>query len=474
MAAARPSIRRDLLVRLLLMLLLVVLLSGALAYGLARYFSHAVFDQWLHDSAISLANRVSWKHGSASVDLPEGARQILEWDEVDLVYYEVISARGERLLGNAFLPAPPFAADAGPVYYNTLVGGAQVRVLAIAREVPDGDPVTVKVAETQRKRELVASQVLSISVSLSLVLAAVCAVLLWYATGRGMSSIEAVVRDVRRTHAAMPLSQIPVDDNLPVEVLPFVHEINGLIENLSSANLLNQRFVADAAHQLRTPVASLQVRLESALRESDPALHRRALEDALRLLVRLGRSVHQLLTLAKADESNASMISGRPIDLDLIAREEVERRLDEALAAGIDLGYEGPGTRVPVHGIDDLVREAVANTLDNALRYSGPGARVTVGIVASTPEIYVEDDGPGVAPADRTKVMERFYRLPRASGEGCGLGLAIVKEIVQRHGGSLLLEDSPAGQGLRVRLLFPIALPPAPTTRTTRRAETQA
>ena len=455
MATANRSIRRALLARLMAPLLLLVILGGACAYALAHYFSESVLDHWLYDSAISLANRVKWEDGRASVDLPEGAREILEWDVVDRVFYEVISGHGDRLIGNAFLPALP-SADAtsgGPVYYEGRVGGAAVRVLAVALKVPAGNPVIVKVAETKLKRNALARQVLWISVALSILLVGVSAAVIWYGIGAGMASMENAVREARSMHAAAPLSPIPLDGTLPQEVFPLVQEINDLIETLSAAHRLNQRFIADAAHQLRTPLATLRVQLELALREQDAMRHAAAIDDAVHALTRMGHTLHQLLTLARAD-SNESGVAQVLVDIDLIAREEVERRIDDALAAGVDLGYAGAGEPVWIRGQEELLREAVANLLDNALRYGAGGRHVTVGVSAVSPEIYVEDTGPGIPESERDKVRERFYRIPGTRGEGCGLGLSIVEEIVRRHAGALVLENRASGRGLRARFIF--------------------
>ncbi|MEN3352303.1 MAG: hypothetical protein V7640_461 [Betaproteobacteria bacterium] len=455
MAAAGHSIRRALLARLMGPLVLIMIFGGACAYGLAQYFSQTVLDQWLYDSAISLANRVKWDTGRASVDLPEGAREILEWDVVDRIFYEVLSDRGERLIGNAALPAPPVMPDSNrPVYYEGSVNDALVRVLAVGVRVSGHDPVLVKVAETRLKRNALASQVLWISVALSLVLALISAAVIWYGIGSGMASMENAVRRVRSVHAAAPLSPIAIDSNFPREVFPLVQEINDLIENLSAAHRLNQRFVADAAHQLRTPLASLRVQLELALREQDAIRHQTAINDAVHALTRMGHTLHQLLTLAKADRNESGLVPEARIDIDLIAREEVERRIDDALAAGVDLGYAGAGKPVWIHGQEELLREAVSNLLDNALRYGATGRHVTVGVCAASPEIYVEDSGPGIPESEREKVRERFYRIPGTVGDGCGLGLSIVEEIVRRHSASLVLENRCSGSGLRARFIF--------------------
>jgi two-component system sensor histidine kinase TctE len=456
MTAASRSIRRELLARLMAPLLLLVILGGAAAYALAHYFSQSVLDRWLYDSAISLANRVKWEDGRASVDLPEGAREILEWDVVDRVFYEVISGSGERLMGNAFLPAPasPPSVASGPVYYEGRVGGAPVRVLAVALKVPVGNPVIVKVAETTLKRDALAAQVLWISVALSILLAGVSAAVIWYGIGTGMASMERAVRDVRSVHAAAPLSPIAIDRTLPGEVFPLVQEINDLIETLSAAHRLNQRFIADAAHQLRTPLATLRVQLELALREQDAERHETAINDAVHALTRMGHTLHQLLTLAKADRNESGIASQARVDIDLIAREEVEHRIDDALAAGVDLGYAGAGEPVWIYGQEELLREAVSNLLDNALRYGAAGRHITVGVSAASPEIYVEDTGPGIPEGEREKVRQRFYRIPGTQGDGCGLGLSIVEEIVRRHDGALVLENRADGTGLRARFIF--------------------
>ncbi len=469
--AGTHSIRRALLLRLMGPLLVLTLLAGASAYGLARHFAEAVLDQWLYDSAISLASRVKWENGRASADLSDSARAIIELDVVDRVFYEVHAADGRRILGNVFMPDPsnfPRSSE-NNIFYESTINGTPVRVVALSIARPGVETVIVKVAETLRKRLTLARQVLLISVALSLVLAAMCAMLAWYGVGQGMASVQKAVREIRTLHASAPLEPIPTLGDLPLEVMPLVEEINNLILDLSSAHRLNQRFIADAAHQLRTPLATLRVQLELALREQDPERHARAINDAIEVLSRMGRVLHQLLTLARADEGYPEKNARPLVDIDRMAREEIEQRLDDAVAAGTDLGYDGPEQAVHVEGEEALLREALANLLDNALRYGRPGGQITVGVKAGPPaEIHVEDNGPGIPATERDKVRDRFYRMPASPGDGCGLGLAIVEEIARRHGVTLLLEDAEAAageehngqnghKGLRARLVFPAA-----------------
>lgn len=454
---ARPSIRGTLLRRLMLPVLLVVLVSGASAYGLARHFSRTVLDQWLYDSAIALAHRVKWQDGRYLVDLPPGAREIFEWDMVDRIYYEVLSESGERLIGNSTVPHPDaeLPASSQPAFFNGQVAGVPVRILLVRRDLQEGHAVLVKVAETRHKRAAIYREVLWISLTLSLGLTVLSALIIWYGIGSGLASAEKAIRWVRNAHAAAPLTAVSPQTDPPREVMPLVQAINDLISDLSAAHRLNQRFISDAAHQLRTPLSTLRVQLEVALREPDPVRHKAALDDAVGALSRMGRTVQQLLALAKADQNEHLPDTASGVDLDLLAREEVERRIDDALDMGIDLGYSGRPEPVRVQGSRELLREAIANLLDNALLYGGRGRHVTVGVLGSPPQVYVEDRGPGIPVEERDKTRQRFYRVPGTAGDGAGLGLAIVDEIARRHRGMLVLADGAGGTGLRASLVFP-------------------
>lgn len=469
-ATSRHSLRWALVLRLVGPVLLLTLLAGVSAYAIARHFADDVLDQWLHDSAISLANRVHWSERDVSVDLPEGVRQMLEWDLVDRVFYEVVSAKGDRIAGNVHLPPPPrrLTRVNDEIFYDGHVHGTRVRVLALVLSPGDDRAVVVKVAETQQKRSSLAWQLLLISVAVSLLFALISAALIWAGIGRGIASMEGAVRELRVRDAAR-LVPIPVPDTTPVELIPLVEQINRLIDELSASHRVTERFVVNAAHQLRTPVATLRVALETARRERDPQSRSEAIDDAVKVVVNMGRMLHQLLTLARTDEKGAHSGSEARADIDRIAREEVERRVDDALVLDVDLGYEGPGAPVLVAADSGLIREALANLLDNALVHGASGGHVTVGVREGVePELYVEDRGAGIPAAERDRIGDRFYRVPGTSAPGSGLGLSIVNEIARIHRGRLVLEGGAHGIGLRARLILagvvdtPIARAPTP------------
>ena len=454
MATAPHSIRRAILLRLALPLALLALAAGALAFVTARHFSAAVLDQWLYDAAASIAGRVEWRDGEPRIDgtLRGGA----DADPVDRVFYEVLTTGGQRIGGNATLPAPPRRPVAGgtrQLYFGEL-DGQPVRALAVAFR-RDDRAVIVRVAETVQRRTTLARQLLWIGLSLAFVLAGGSAAIVWYGIGRGIASLDVAMRRAREPGTRSGLEPLPLSPDTPVEVQPLVAQINALIEELAGAHRVNERFIVNAAHQLRTPVATLRVQLEAASREADARRRAEHVRDAVDVVSHMSRVLHQLLTLAKADETASDRATRHaPIDLDRIAREEVERRLDEAVALGVDLGYEGSDAPVVVHASEDLVREALANLLDNALRYGGAGGSVTVGVDAGAPALFVEDRGPGIPVEERARVVDRFYRLPGTPGGGCGLGLAIVQEIARLSDATLLLEDGSGGIGLRATLRF--------------------
>ena len=251
-----------------------------------------------------------------------------------------------------------------------------------------------------------------------------------------------------------PLAPLEPAQEAPRELWPAVEAYNALLQRLDAMQAAQRRFVSNAAHQLRTPLAAMQVELESSLRQQDPQAQQLALSGTLAGLARLQHLVNQLLMLSRSEDPQGSALPLQPLDLAALARGVVERYADRALAAGVDLGYDGPDDGVQVQGDPQLLREALGNLLDNALRYGAVPGVITLGLQrdAEGVQVWVDDDGTGIAEAERARVTERFYRAS-SEGDGCGLGLAIVAEIAQRHGATLMIDTAPIG-GARVGLRF--------------------
>jgi len=315
--------------------------------------------------------------------------------------------------------------------------------------------MVVKVAESVQRRTTLARQLLWLALGVSVLLAAAAGAVIWYGIGRGIAATGAALRKARRADTGAPATALQLTPDMPVEVVPLVAQINALVEQLADAHRANERFIINAAHQLRTPVATLRVQLEAASRIQEGRRRLEHITDAVQVVSHMSRVLHQLLTLAQADESAMQPIRSEALDLVRLARDEVAARIDDAVALGVDLGYEGPNEPVPVCGNIGLVREALANLVDNALRYGAAGGIVTVGVdAAPVPTLYVEDRGPGIPEDERRRVLDRFYRMPGTPGEGCGLGLSIVAEIARSSGAAFELEAGNAGMGLRASLRF--------------------
>jgi two-component system sensor histidine kinase TctE len=450
------SIRRRLLVRLLVPLGLLMLLGAMGTFALARYIGTTVFDRWLYDSAMTLAEQVEHK-GGAKFRLPETAVEMFEWDRDDHMFYSVATRSGHHLFGNAPLPDLPTSSQAGkPRYYDGVIAGENIRIVTVL--VPDPsvpeNPIVIRVAETKTKRRLLVAQILAIGIPLQLLLLTLVFAAIWYAVRSSLRKLDRVAAHVARFEPDR-LSVIDDVEQMPSELRPMLNAVNALIVKLSDAQEAERRFITNAAHQLRTPLATLQLQTELALRDADPA-HGEALSTQLRALNRLRHVVHQLLTLARSEPSAASSRVMAPTDLAVLARGALENWIDIANERDVDLGYEGPEQGIVVPGEPHLLNELIGNLVDNAIRYGGTGGRVTLSVTASPVILAVEDDGPGVPPSERPLVVERFYRgaMTSVTESGCGLGLAIACEIAARHNAELILLDKAHGQGARVEVRF--------------------
>lgn len=449
------SLRRRLLARLWIPLTGVLLAGALLAFVIAFHFGNVVHDRWLLDSAMTLATQLRANMGRVSLELPPSAVEMFEWDAVDRIYEEVRYSSGRVLFGNAAFPASPDnLAPNEPRYYDAEMGGNPVRVVAIAVASPVDatKTITIQVAETKKKREALVWEIILLLVPLQIGILVVAAAFIWFAVTSSLSSLDEIAT---RLSGYEPDGLLPVRDvqRVPSEVKPLIFAINGLINRMSEARGAQQRFVANAAHQLRTPLAALQVQTERALRETNPERHGEALMHVLKAVTRMRHLTQQLLTLTRSDPSAASMLVMADIDLAQLARDELERWADAADQRNIDLGYDGPEGGAAVRGEQQLLRELIGNLVDNAIRYGRAGGEVTLGVRPNPTMIFVQDDGPGIAAAERERVLDPFYRSPQSGGDGCGLGLTIAREIAARHGARLQVMDRDP-EGTRIEVVF--------------------
>ena len=454
---APRSLRSLLLRRLLGPMLAVTVAGGMLTYVLALKFADDTYDEALLDTAHSLALEVEVDRRGTRLDLPRPALNMLEWDIADRIYFRVDSEREGLIAGHKSLQPAVLEGAEDQAFRDSTVGGQKVRSVTIA--VPGSVPlVRVTVAETLHKRNRLADEVLITVVLPQLLLIGLAVYLIRSGIRRGLSPINELEQAVHE-RTSSDLAPLP-ESGVPEELRPFTEAINALLARLGKAIDSQNQFIANAAHQMRTPLAALQVQLERTVREPDLRAHGESLRQALASLERTTRLVNQLLLLARAESDNEAHTRFGLVDLRQIAFDSGAAWVPKALAQGADLGFDDPEQAVSLHGDPLLLAEVVNNLIDNALRYAGPGPRITLRVEPETvehgPALAVEDDGPGIPAEARERIFERFYRPPGSPGGGSGLVLASVREIALLHGAKVALQQSEQG-GLMVRLAFPHA-----------------
>jgi two-component system sensor histidine kinase TctE len=451
------SLHAGLLLRLGVVLVLLLALDGVASYFTALHFANLVYDRWLIDSTRSLAQAVRSEHGLIEFDLPRVALKVFQFDEVDKTYFKVSSGRQGFIAGDRDLP------DSGPIPVGGLrlsfatTHGQRVRLVS-TRIAPGqaGDAVTVSVAESLLKRSTLTREILVGMAAPQIGLLGIALLLVWIGVFRGLKPLTDLAAQIE-SRDQNNLSPVP-QSGLPRETRVLVARINALLARLGNAMRAQKRFVADAAHQLRTPLAAVLLHAERAERAPDTASEREALRALHRSVKRTARVSQQLLALARTDPEAISAIELKSVDLGSLARRVGEEWIPRALEREIDFGLAVPDEQVSVAGDERLLSEMLSNLIDNALRYGNAGGRVTLMVEGGPhPRLSVQDDGPGIPPEERTRIFERFYRLPSEGGEGCGLGLAIVEEIARLHKATVEVSGGPDNHGSRFTVVFGLA-----------------
>jgi two-component system, OmpR family, sensor histidine kinase TctE len=460
MHPVEPSLRRKLLAWLLGPLLVLLVLDTAFTYWTSVSFSNLAHDRSLHEIAREVVLHVKANGNGPRLDLSPAAEKILLVDQDDRVFYKVSSAGGVVIGGDPRLPAPPgsFAVGHKPLFYGGTLDGEPVRVAASWMSFGEGGAsgtVLVQVAETLNKRNRLARDILASVVIPQLILIVMASLAIYMGVSRGLTPLGRLERAVsHRSH--LDLSPIEVRD-VPGEVRPLVDEVNELMLRLGKTLDFQNRFIADAAHQLKTPVAGLKTQIELALREPEPERARHSLAQLYVSADRLSRLVRQLLTLARNEPGAMDAIELKALDLNAFALEISMEWAPQAIKRGIDLGFEG-SEPVIISAEPDRLRELINNLIDNAVRYSREGGRVTVAVGrpgGGQGQLSISDDGPSIPPEERTRIFERFHRLLGGHAEGSGLGLAIVSEIASLHGARITLEEDRDGIGNTFSVIFP-------------------
>jgi len=435
---------------LLTPLVIILSVSSYFDYQLANKTANNAHDQALADNVFDLEAHIKKHDPSFKLDLTEEAEAMLRSNEPDILYFSVIDSSGKVLAGDTDLPVLRSPKGSQIEFSDGIYHGMSVRI-ALHQFTIHAQDFLIVVMETTKKRDHASSRILTAMVipNLAVILATMLAVT--FGVKQGLLPLQEVERDIA-ARSANDLHEIELSGN-PAEIRPMLRRLNELFALLRESVEVQQRFIADAAHQLRTPLAGLQAQIDLATSEGAFNNHTERLQSIEEASTRIGHLLSQLLAYARAETANPVKDEFAEVRLDRLVENSASIFLDLALAKNIDLGFDiKPATTA---GFPWMLQEALSNLIDNAIRYTPTSGIITVSCGSDKKHAFLEvdDSGPGIPEEQMKHVFERFYRIPGSPGNGCGLGLPIVSEIAQLHGATIQFARSEQG-GLRVRLQF--------------------
>jgi two-component system sensor histidine kinase TctE len=439
-------------------LLLLWPISIAVTNHVANDIANEPYDQALAENVGAIIRLVRVVGDKVTVNLPAPAKAILHADEQDSTYFQVRGAKGEVLAGDkalSELPASESAATDAVRFRDGFIEGEPIRI-AYQAVAAQERTLVVQVAETRKKREALASRIISGVLLPQFAIIPIAVVLVWLGLSRGLRPLSRL-RERMAKRRPGDLSPINIR-GAPEELQPMLHSFNELLGRLEENLQAQQRFIADAAHQMKTPMTGLRMQAELAMTETEPTQLRRSVEQIALGAERAGHLISQLLTLARAEASHEKLHRFEIVDIEALVRSVTFEWVERAQAKRIDLGFEGSDWPLAIDGVPLLLRELLKNLLDNAIKYTLAGGRVTVRLMAGEHAVLeVEDNGIGVPEEDRERVFERFYRVLGTGTDGSGLGLPICREIAEQHRATIRLQAGHDGRGTRVVVVFPRA-----------------
>lgn len=463
---ARPP-QLSLLVEILDWLLAPIMVlwpvSVVMTFWVANTIANIPYDRALRDSVNALAQHVRLEDGRGRILLPAAASSFLRADELDTIWFQVRGTHGEVLAGDRELSEifPEEEQSQNIVYFRDHNWHQEpVRIAYMFLFSPE-EPhrrVVLQVGETLNKRKDLANEIIAGIIVPQFFLFPFAVLLVWFGLERGTQPLG---RLRLRLLSRRPSDLSPIDAReVPEEIAPLIEAFNDLMERLAQNLKAQERFIADAAHQMRTPLAGLRTQLEFALRQTDPAEMQASLERIRASVERASHAISQLLSLARSQSETPPEFE--PVDMNALLREVTQAFVAQALARRIDLGFEGADAQAWVDGNPLLLRELCSNLVDNALRYTPPDGRVTARVRAREfVAIEIEDNGIGIAENERELIFERFYRVSATGPAGSGLGLPIVRSIAAQHGASVQVRPNAAEHGSVFAVVFPRLQAPA-------------
>jgi len=440
----RPSLRRRLLFLLSGTVLAAWLATAAFTYFDAREEIGEMLDAHLAQSAGLIAAQLEHE-----LEDEHGAKVPRQYKHERKIAFQVWDRKDRLLLRSASAPASRLQSRSEG-YGDAVIDGKRWRIFS---RWDESRHYLVQVGERYELRDELAESVASHLLHPLYFALPALALLIWLAVGAGLAPLAGVAREVGRR---APDNLAPLDEaSAPREISPLIGALNALFDRLRTSLEQERRFTADAAHELRTPLAAVKTQAQVAIGATADAERSRALANVVAGTDRASRLVEQLLVLARLDPQTA-LPPGQTVDLQALAQQGVAESAPAAAGKGIEVGL-APGAAAPVAGDAVLLAVLLRNLLDNAVRYTPPGGEVEVSVrpVDGGVSLTVVDNGPGIPEAERGQVFERFHRVLGSGEAGSGLGLSIVRRIADLHRAGVSLEAGPGGRGLRVEVSFP-------------------
>ena len=445
------SLRRQLLKRLLWPLILILLAGSVFAYFFALRAAMNAYDLGLLNDALDLSKQVEIRQGEMNINLPLAAQQMLQTNNEDRESYAAWDDSGRLFLGTSkLLLSGALPADESHVFQNVVLDGERNRVVVLRANL-EGNDFFIAVSQTMHGRNHLTERIFaSILVPEALLVLISIAIVFW-SVQQGLSPVLLLRNEIasRSSINLRPIEETPA----PAELAPIIHGINELLTNLAAAFASHRRFIADAAHQLRTPLASLSSQIEVCLNRP-PEDIKGFLRQMLATTQRTTHLANQLLSLARLEHTEQFMYEVASVDLGKVFLEATTDIVTLAARKGVELDFDLRPCQM--RGSSLMLREMLTNLLDNAVRYTPTGGNVAVSLQTDEQNItlIVEDNGSGVPADELGKLGIPFHRLASSQMEGCGLGLAIVREIARLHGAEVHFGQGTGGRGLQVRIQF--------------------
>lgn len=445
-------------------LLLLWTIGIVITYFIAQNIANAPYDRTLSDHLRVLQHEMEQQRISHGITLSPTVLTLFQAENEQPARWEIRNANGRSIAGNATIPLPDnWAYETNKIrFINETLDKQSIRVAYTwGGKDLDGTPFLTVVAETNERRATLQQEILTGMLTPQLIVLPLAALLVGLGLTQGLEPLTLLQERIR---ARRPNDLSPIDQDLaPAEITPLLTAMNDLLGQLAASTAIQRRFVANAAHQLKTPLAGMRTQAELALREHSPEKLEASLKQLIKGSERATRLVNQLLALTRAENSGSRHSQLIPLDLNALAEQQTLEWVERAMQLRIDLGFEPAQNPVFINGQSTMLAELLNNLLDNALLYTPERGWVTVR-VGDTPLPYleIEDSGQGIPDEYRDKVFDRFFRILGTAVDGSGLGLAIVKEIADQHGASInfMTPGSRAGQpgSTCLRISFPIPL----------------